>query len=108
MGRKPVYKQKNENPSLKPVIRIFEYLFSKMNTRFFEGELMPAVIVIAPVGKAGTSGWCTSWKAWKNTAGQERSDTSVDDGYYEISLSAEYLGRSAEEITGTLLQRSYC
>lgn len=113
-----------EDPSLKPIIRVFENLFSKLNREFFDGELIPPVIVISPEGKAGASGWCTTWKAWKNmtlperdrsirknevdSASDERinkrlSDANEDEGYYEISLSAEYLSNGNDKIIGTLL-----
>ena len=116
-----------ENPSLKPAIKIFENLFSKLNDEFFSGSLIPPVIVISPEGKASANGWCTSWKAWKST-GKDRITHSVDEhefsksaikrdrdesdvtagnaddeGYYEISLSAEYLSNGTDEIIGTLL-----
>lgn len=113
------------NPSLKPAIRIFENLFSKLNDEFFDSALIPPVIVISPEGKASANGWCTSWKAWKTRAypeqdgesdrtddhGEsetpsqgEKTDGSADDeGYYEISLSAEYLRNDTDEIIATLL-----
>ena len=120
-----------ENPSLKPTIRVFEYLFSKLNDRFFNGCLVPPIIVISPEGKANANGWCTSWKAWKTTDGQnqftnrvltDHSDTVGisstrgtsnvqqaseqglnDEGYYEINLSAEYLNNHIDVIVATLL-----
>ena len=100
-----------DNPSLKPAIRIFENLFSKLNDQFFDGSLVPPVIVISPEGKASANGWCTSWKAWKSAAGvgkehslvNQAGEDAEDEGYYEISLSAEYLGNQTDEIIGTLL-----
>ena len=105
------------NPSLKPAIRIFENLFSKLNDEFFAGSLIPPVIVISPEGKASANGWCTSWKAWKSASGVHRTRglanqedapsqedlSEEDEGYYEISLSAEYLSNQMDEIIGTLL-----
>ena len=92
------------NPSLKPAIRIFENLFSKMNDRFFDGCLVVPVIVISPEGKSNINGWCTSWKAWKSTSEKGRAENiGDDDGYYEINLSAEYLNDPINVIIGTLL-----
>ena len=83
--------------SLKEVIGSLEMLFSKFNEKFFDSELQAPVITVTPdKGKKGmtTWGWCTSWKAWKD------SDAS---GYYEINLCAEYLTRPFELTCGTLL-----
>ena len=106
-----------DNPSLKPAIRIFENLFSKLNDEFFSGSLIPPVIVISPEGKASVNGWCTSWKAWKSTSEivtvREQTDqakesiedgtSDEDEGYYEITLSAGYLSYPTNEIIETLL-----
>ena len=80
--------------SLKPVIEELENLFSKFNTRFFDGGLEKPVITVSPDHTRGAYGWCTGWKAWK--AGE-------DEGHYEINLCAEYLNRPFEETCGTLI-----
>ena len=62
------------------------------------------MIVISPESKTNLNGWCTSWKAWKNCVPQDHpAEYEDDEGYYEISLSAEYLSSSIEEIATTLL-----
>ena len=83
--------------SLKEVIGTLEMLFSKFNKKFFDNKLENPVITVTPdKGKKGmtTWGWCTSWKAWKD---------SDDGGYYEINLCAEYLTRPFELTCGTLI-----
>ena len=51
--------------SLKPVIEELENLFSKFNTRFFDGGLEKPVITVSPDHTRGAYGWCTGWKAWE-------------------------------------------
>lgn len=63
--------------SLKPVIEELENLFSKFNTRFFDGGLEKPVITVSPDHTRGAYGWCTGWKAWK--AGE-------DEGHYNTSI----------------------
>lgn len=100
--------------SLKPVIEKLEKLFSAFNEKYYLGELKMPIITIAPDTKKGSYGWCTSWKAWGNTALKESfkivngSEELVeminkDEGYYEINICAEHLARPLEEIAETLL-----
>lgn len=83
--------------SLKPVIEKLESYFSKINDKFYNGELQKPVITVSPDNTKGAYGWCTSWKAWK------ASDNQDDEGYYEINICAEYLSRPFEEVIGTLM-----
>ncbi len=82
--------------SLKPVIEKLESYFSKINDKFYNGELQKAVITVSPDNTKGAYGWCTSWKAWKDSDNQ-------DEGYYEINICAEYLSRPFEDVIGTLM-----
>lgn len=81
--------------SLTVDIKRLESVFSKLNNKFFDGELVEPVITISPDTTKGAYGWCTTWKAWKT-----KDNT---DGYYEINICAEYLGRSYETIVETML-----
>lgn len=84
--------------SLQPVINQLESLFSKFNDRFYKGELPKPIITVSPDTTKGAYGWCTSWKAWGNKEG-----ATMDEGYYEINLCAEYLSRPIELVAETLL-----
>lgn len=84
--------------SLKPVIEQLETYFSKINDRYYNGELVKPVITVSPDDTKGAYGWCTSWKVWKD------SDVdNPDDGYYEINICAEHLARQFENVVGTLM-----
>lgn len=85
-----------ENKSLHEIIEKLESLFSTFNNHFFNGELEKPIITISPDTTKGAYGWCTSWKAWKN---------SLDDkeGYYEINMCAEYLNRPFLHTCSTLI-----
>lgn len=82
--------------SLRPTISELESLFSKMNTKFYDGVLEPPTITVAPKGRRNCSGWCTTRKVWRNKNDQE-------GGYVEINLCAEYLQNSFENLATTLL-----
>ena len=82
--------------SLKPVIESLETYFGKINERFYNNELEKPVITVSHDDTAGAYGWCTSWRAWKDSEDEEA-------GYYEINICAEYLSRPFEEVFGTLM-----
>lgn len=84
------------NQSLKPIIGKLENLFSKFNSRFYNGELQNPVITVSPDTTKGAYGWCTAWKAWSNS-------DKKDDGFYEINICAEHLARPFEQVAETLL-----
>lgn len=85
--------------SLGEVISKLENLFSVFNEHFYEGQLEKPVIMVSPdITSCGAFGWCTSWKAWK-----ESDQAAEDEGFYEINLTAEYLKRPFDEICETLL-----
>lgn len=98
--------------SLKTVIEKLESLFSKFNTKFYKDELQNPVITVSPDTTSGAYGWCTSWKAWKHV-GEEaevnefdnsgQAESKEPDGFYEINLCAEHLGRTFKEVCATLL-----
>lgn len=75
-----------ENRSLHLIIGKLERLFSTFNDNLFNGELEKPIITISPDTTKGAYGWCTSWKAWKNSPDDK-------EGYYEINMCAEYLNR---------------
>lgn len=83
--------------SLTTSIERLESVFSKLNDKFFNGELTEPVITISPDSTHGAYGWCTTWKAWK-LKGEEK-----DGGYYEINICAEYLARDFYLIAETML-----
>lgn len=81
--------------SLKNTIQQLEDLFEIFNYKYFNEELSRPVITISPDTK-GAYGWCTSYKAWKETGYES-------EGYYEINICAEYLSRPYEDVAGTML-----
>lgn len=82
--------------TITPMVRELESLFSKLNEKYFDGELETPVITIAP-DTCRAYGWFTTWRAWKET------DNKDSDGYYEINVSSDYLDREPVEIASTLL-----
>lgn len=83
--------------SLQPIIEKLESLFSKFNSKFYNGELLKPIITVSPDVTKGAYGWCTSWKAWKSEGDAE------DAGYYEINICAEHLSRPFDLVAETLL-----
>lgn len=84
------------NPSVIPMVKDLESLFSKLNDKFFDGELETPVITVAP-DTCRALGWTTTRRAWKET---ENKDA---EGYYEINICADYLDHDPMEIADTLL-----
>ena len=84
------------NTSLKAIIEKFENLFSIFNKKYYNNELQTPVITVSPDTTRGAYGWCTSWKAWKDSEDE-------DGGYYEINMCAEHLNRDFKEVCATLL-----
>lgn len=82
--------------SIKTTIEQLENLFETFNCKYFENQLSKPVITVSPDTTIGAYGWCTSWKAWKETG----HDT---EGYYEINICAEHLSRAYEDVAGTML-----
>lgn len=87
---------KREEPTIIEAVKILENYFSIFNEKLFENELSKPVITISPDTTRGAYGWCTGWKAWKDSDGTE-------EGYYEINICAESLDRPIVEVCGTLL-----
>lgn len=83
-------------PTVIPMIKELESLFSKLNKKFFNGELETPVITIAP-DTCRAYGWFTTWRSWKETANKDA------EGYYEITVTSDYLDRDPVDIAGTLL-----
>lgn len=97
-------KEKKEMPktnkaTIKPMIAELESLFSKLNEKYFDGELETPVITIAP-DTCRAYGWFTTWRAWQETDNKEPGE---DDGYYEINITSDYLDRDPVDISSTLL-----
>ena len=83
--------------SITNTIERIESLFSKFNKEFYNGELIKPIITVYPDHRKRALGWCTSWKAWKETK------KTKSDGYYEINICAEHLERPFKEVAETLL-----
>lgn len=90
----------NMDLTIRELYRIFEFYNDKLYSCF----LTRPVILIQTNGKnKSVLGWCTTKKIWTDKEGKE--------SYYEITICAEYLNRSIEEIIGTLLHEMvhlYC
>lgn len=86
----------NTNASVKNLIQNLEDLFAILNEKYFSESLVKPVITISPnTAKTNALGWCTAYKAWK--------DTDDGEGYFEINICAEHLARPFEEVAGTML-----
>lgn len=89
---------KHEEPTIIDAVKLLEKYFSKFNERYFDNQLSKPVITISPDTTKKSLGWCTTWKAWKDS-----TNTDKESGYYEINICAEYLTRPIDEVCGTLL-----
>ena len=83
-----------QSASMVEVIKSLESLFEKLNSKYFNGELVKPVITVQQDSTRGSYGWCTGWKAWRDNDG---------GGYYEINICAETLNRPLEQTAETLL-----
>ena len=73
-----------------------EKLFDNLNRVKFESKLPKPMICIQSYGRGRKLyGWCTLQKIWK--------ENEEADGYYEITICAEFLKRPFEDIATTLL-----
>lgn len=82
----------NIDLTIKELYRIFDFF----NARLYSNKLEHPVILIQTNGKhKSTMGWCTSRKIWNDSEGSE--------SYYELTVCAEYLNMSMEEVIGTML-----
>lgn len=82
------------NKTLQACVKNLEELFDLFNSYLYNGELERPVISIQADKTGKAYGWCTTYKAWETTDGEE---------YYEINMCAEHMRRSFEDICGTLL-----
>lgn len=82
--------------NLSEVVKSLEELFQACNKRFYNGELEAPIITVSPDTTSGAYGWCTGWKAWKDS-------NDPDNGYYEINICAEHLNRPFSETVVTML-----
>src|SRR5271165_6521669 len=72
-------------------------IFNLFNSKFFSAKLEAPVIIVQASRKRRTLGTCSVNRIWLNKLAEGQA------GRYEISMSAEYLNRSIEEICATLL-----
>lgn len=86
--------------SLNPIINALENLFTDLNNQFYGGSLEKPVISVSPDTTKGAYGWCTTWRAWTEADAAEENES---EGYYEINMCAEHIGRSIYDTVGTLL-----
>lgn len=82
------------NKTLQQSVKNLEELFDLFNDYLYGSELERPIISIQQDKTGHAYGWCTTYKAWETSDGEE---------YYEINVCAEYMRRSFEEICGTLL-----
>ena len=90
-------------PTLGKTIFELSRIFRLLNEAYYSSELPAPIIAVQMQGKSNAYGWCTTRKIW--------SDTNGGQGYYEITLTAEYLTRSNEQIVATMLHEMatlYC
>lgn len=90
-------------PTLGKTIFELSRIFRLLNEHYFGGTLNTPVIAVQTQGKQSAYGWCSSRPVWNELK------KGVD--YYEITMTAEYLTRSNEDIVATLLHEMvhlYC
>lgn len=79
----------------KTIVEI-QRLFDSFNSRFYDNKLIQPIITVQTNGKKHRAmGWCSTRKIWK--------DNIKNEEYFEITICAEYLNRSIEDICSTLL-----
>lgn len=88
-----------EGRSLEPVtmdVTLSELyrVFRAANDHFYQGRLVEPMIVVQSRGRKRALGWFTTEAVWTATDGGRR---------YEITVTAEWLGRGVEEVMETLL-----
>lgn len=80
--------------TIKKVVSELENIFEMFNDEYYGSELERPVITVAPDPKGNKiSGWCTSYKAWKDK----------DGGYFEMNICAEFLNQSIKNIAAEML-----
>ena len=82
------------NKTLQQSVKNLEELFDLFNDYLYGSELERPVISIQADKTGNAYGWCTTYKAWETSDGEE---------YYEINMCAEHMRRSFEEVCGTLI-----
>lgn len=86
-------------------INELDKIFDNLNKEFFEDKLIKPVIIVQSKVKKNMLGSCSVNPVWLNKNDEEK------DKRYEITVSAEYLNRSLEQIVATLLHETvhlYC
>jgi hypothetical protein len=71
-------------------------IFNLFNAKYFEAKLETPVIVVQSARKRRTLGTCSVNRIWMERETEKNAK-------HEISISAEYLNRSIEEVCATLL-----
>ena len=82
---------------LSKTLEALNLLFDKANEKWYNGSLPKPVIIVQSSGKKSAYGWCSINKIWKN-ANSENSESQ-----YEITICAEYLSRTKQEVFSTML-----
>jgi hypothetical protein len=80
-------------------------IFDLLNTEFFDNKLETPMIIIETKAKKNTLGTCSSNPMWIKKQNEDKNTK------YEITLSAQYLNRTIDEIVTTLLHEMihlYC
>jgi hypothetical protein len=76
-------------------VRTLGKLHDFVNKEFFNSELDKPVIAISPDARNKATGWFTLQKVWK--------DNELDEGEYEINISANFLNRPPVDISIMIL-----
>lgn len=84
----------NGNQRYLATINVIEQIYDFLNERFFESALSKPIITIQPDEQCRALGWFVPHRIWKDGNGYSEC---------EINLSANFLDRSIEDISATLL-----
>lgn len=78
--------------AMSEIISELEKCFNGINAEFYNNELVMPLITVQS-GRKSVLGWCSSRERW-NSSGEK---------VYEINIVAENLGRTKNEIVGTMM-----
>ena len=90
--------------SIQDVQNLLEKMFRDFNARFYNNELIPAMITIMKSRRGGQLGWCSSQKIWfQKDVGSIDKESEYKDTHYEINICADALNMSIHELADTML-----
>ena len=90
-----------ENNIIKQQTVALEELFNYYNEKLFEGKLPSVALTIQSRGRQNCYGWCSVGERW--ICKKDDENEGIQNKWYEINLSAEYMDRGIELVSSTLI-----